>query len=135
MRKIVVYLLMGMLAVCILTGCEDSPVQKCIIANVGYSNQSDLDEAVQQEMVNLEEDIQASIAFIESPSGTEYGVKWYLDGEFIEGETKTTVQDKHDVLVYELNTENLKEGTLKLEVLYKDKVLYTKEVKLQNGEA
>ena len=45
------------------------------------------------------------------------------------------MQDKHDVLVYELNTENLKEGTLKLEVLYKDKVLYTKEVKLQNGEA
>lgn len=126
---------MGILAVCSLTGCKDSTVQKCIIANVCYSDQSDLDEDVQQGVVNLEEKIQASIAFIESPSGMEYGVKWYLDGEFIESETKTTVQDKHDVLVYELNTENLKEGTLKLEALYKDKVLYTKEVKLQNGEA
>lgn len=64
----------------------------------------------------------------------EYEVKWYLEDEIIYSETKAIVQDKHDILVYTLETDTLTEGTLKLEVVYKDKVIYTKEVKLQNGE-
>lgn len=132
--KNTIFLLMSLMTAVMLTGCEGSPVQKCVIDNVSYSEQSTMDEAVQKDSINLEEAIEASIEFIESPEGMEYEVKWYLEDEIIYSETKAIVQDKHDILVYTLETDTLTEGTLKLEVVYKDKVIFTKEVKLQNGE-
>jgi len=134
MRKTIIFLLMSLLATVMLTGCKGSPVQKCVIDNVSYSEQSTMDEALQKDSINLEEAIEASIEFIESPVGTEYEVKWYLEDEMIYSETKAIDQDKHDILVYTLEADTLTEGTLKLEVVYKDKVIFTKKVKLQNGE-
>jgi hypothetical protein len=61
----------------------------------------------------------------------EYTVKWYLDGTEVKSETKATVNDMQDIIVYELETEQAVEGTLKVEVIYKDTTLLTKELKIQ----
>lgn len=61
----------------------------------------------------------------------EYTVKWYVDGEEIKSETKAIQSDTQDILIYELEDEWVKVGSLKLEVIYKDTVLLLKEITIQ----
>ncbi|MDD5935257.1 MAG: hypothetical protein PUC65_06830 [Clostridiales bacterium] len=60
-----------------------------------------------------------------------YTVKWYLDGSEIKSETKATQKDTQDIVVFELEEEQVIEGSLKVEVIYKDTILLTKELTIQ----
>ena len=133
MKKAITLFVAIMMIATTLTGCggSDDTIQTIIVSNSGYTSQDELESVIQVETLAADEPIYASIYFVESPKGMEYTVKWYLDGTEIKSETKATVNDTQDVVVYELKTEKLTEGTLKLEVIYKDTVLLTKELKIQ----
>lgn len=133
MRKISIRLALALIIAVILTGCggNDDTIQGCIISNTSYTSQKELDLASQPDNLIAEEKVYASIHFIESPKGMKYTAKWYLDGTEIKIETKKTVNDVQDVVVYELDAEQALVGTLKLELIYKDTVLLTKELKIQ----
>lgn len=133
MRKISILLAVALLMIVILTRCDgdDDTIQSCIISNVSYTSQKELDLASQPENLFANQKVYTSIHFIETPKGMKYTVKWYLDGTEIKAETKKTVNDMQDVVVYELDAKQALAGTLKLEVIYKDTVLLTKELKIQ----
>lgn len=116
-----------------LVGCGDqnNTVQTCIIANDSYTTKTTIEEAVQPEILKTETAVYASIQFIESPKGMEYTVKWYLDDEEVKKETKATVNDKRDILIYTLDGEQAVAGEWKLEILYKETVLVSKVFKIQ----
>ena len=46
-------------------------------------------------------------------------------------ETKATANDAKDIIVYDLEAEKVSTGKLKLEVIYKDTVLLTKELEIK----
>jgi hypothetical protein len=133
MRKISIRLALVLTITVILTGCggNDDTIQGCIISNTSYTSQKELDLASQPDNLIAEEKVYASVHFIETPKGMEYTAKWYLDGTEIKTETKKTVNDRQDVVVYELDAKQALVGTLKLELIYKDTVLLTKELKIQ----
>ncbi len=133
MKKLIMLLAITVMAAVVLAGCgdKDDTIQSCIISNTSYSSQKDLDLASQPDNLTANEKVYASIHFIESPKGMEYTVKWYLNGTEIKTETKKTVNDMKDVVVYELDAKQALAGTLKVEVIYKDTVLLTKELKIQ----
>ena len=108
-----------------------STIQTCIISNSSYSLQEELESANQEDALIVNEPVYASVHFVESPKGMEYTVKWYLDGTEIKSETKATEKDMQDIVVYELEAEQAAAGSLKLEVIYKDTILLTKELIIQ----
>lgn len=115
------------IVVATLTGCNgnDNTVQTYIVSNTSYDSQDELESATQTDTLTVDEPIYTSIHFVESPKGMEYTVKWYLDGTEIKTETKATVNDTQDVVAYELDGEQAVEGTLKIEIIYKDTTLLT----------
>ncbi|HKM34246.1 MAG TPA: hypothetical protein VJY54_05845 [Lachnospiraceae bacterium] len=133
MKKGIVLLLILLSLVLLLSGCvgNDDTIQTYVIANESYLVQDDLEAADQPEFLNAGKTVYASIHFIESPQGMEYGVKWYLNDAEIKRETKATQKDLQDIIVYELEAENVVAGTLKLEVSYKDMVLLNKQISIQ----
>ncbi len=58
-------------------------------------------------------------------------MKWYLDGTEIKSETKATEGDLQDIVIYELEAGQVSGGTLKVEVIYKDTTLLSKEIEIQ----
>lgn len=133
MKKMITFLAAVVMLVAALTGCggNDDTVQTCIVSNMSYTTENDLESASQLDMPAVDKTIYASIHFIESPEGTEYTVKWYLDGTEIKSETKATEGDIQDIVIYELGAEQVSEGTLKVEVIYKDTTLLSKELEIQ----
>lgn len=133
MKKIVVLLSVVFMMSVTIAGCggNDDTIQTCIISNNSYISQSELESASEADTLTANEAVFASIHFIESPKGMEYTVKWYVDGEEIKSETKAIQSDTQDILIYELEDEWVKVGSLKLEVIYKDTVLLLKEITIQ----
>ncbi len=133
MRKVIMLLVVIVVMAVALAGCDgnDDTIQSCIISNTSYSSQEALESASQPDQLTANEPIYASIHFIETPKGMEYTVKWYLDGTEIESESKETINDVQDVVIYELDAKLVTAGTLKVEVIYEDTVLLTKELKIQ----
>ena len=133
MKKVTVLLITIMTMAVSLVGCgeNDDTIQTCIISNSSYSLQEELESANQEEALIVNEPVYASVHFVESPKGMEYTVKWYLDGTEIKSETKATEKDMQDIVMYELEAEQAVAGSLKLEVIYKDTILLTKELIIQ----
>ena len=133
MKKVTVLLITILMMAVSLVGCggNDDTIQTCIISNSSYSSQEELESANQEEALIVNEPVYASVHFVESPKGMEYTVKWYLDGTEIKSETKATEKDMQDIVVYELEAEQAVAGSLKLEVIYKDTILLTKELIIQ----
>lgn len=133
MKKVMVLLSMVLMMVIPLIGCggRDDTIETCIISNSSYSSQNELESANQEEILTVNEPIYASVHFVESPKGMEYTAKWYLDGTEIKSETKETVKDMQDIVIYELEAEQAVAGSLKFEVTYKDTILLTKELTVQ----
>ena len=133
MKKYLILIVTIIMIAAMFTGCgsNDDTIQACIISNTGYTSQSELESAVETATLTADQPIYASIHFVESPIGMEYSVKWYLNGTQIKSETKATVNDTQDIVVYELEAEQAVEGTLKVEIIYKDTTLLTKELKIQ----
>lgn len=132
MKKMISALLvLGMMLVC-LSGCfDDSPVQNFVVSGTSYAGQEEIDLADQQDKLKANESIFASVSLIESPKGMEYTVVWYIDGTKVQSETKATVNDRKDIVIYELEAEKVIPGMLKVEVAYKDTVLATKELTIE----
>lgn len=116
-----------------LAGCKgnSNTVQTCIISNTSYTSQNELESAAQADTLTATQPVYASIHFIESPKGMEYTVNWHLDGAEIKSETKAISKNLQDVVVYELEAEKVVKGSLKVDVIYKDTTLVTKELKIQ----
>lgn len=133
MKKYLTLFVMVIMMTTVFTGCggSDNTIQTCIISNTSYTSQSELEAATQADTLSADEPIYASVHFVESPKGMEYSVKWYLDGTEIKSETKSTVNDAQDIVVYELVAGQATAGTLKLEVFYKDTVLRTQEINIR----
>jgi hypothetical protein len=133
MKKVTVLLITILMMAVSLVGCggNDDTIQTCIISNSSYSLQEELESANQEDALIVNEPVYASVHFVESPKGMEYTVKWYLDGTEIKSETKATEKDIQDIVVYELEAEQAAAGSLKLEVIYKDTILLTKELIIQ----
>lgn len=132
MRKMIAFLAaLGVMLVC-LTGCFDNtPIENLIVSGESYTEQKELDLAAQPDGLKANENVFASVSLIESPKGMEYTVVWYIDGTQILSETTATVNDMRDIVVYELEAEKAKPGLLKVEVVYKDTVLVTKELTIK----
>ena len=133
MKKVMVLLITFLMMAVSLVGCggSDDTVQSCIISNSSYSSQDELESANQEDTLTANEPIYASVHYIESPKGMEYTVKWYIEGTEIKSETKATEKDMQDIVVYELEAEQAIAGSLKVEVIYKDTILLTKEIIIQ----
>lgn len=133
MKKVTVLLITILMMAVSLVGCggNDDTIQTCIISNSSYSLQEELESANQEDALIVNEPVYASVHFVESPKGMEYTVKWYLDGTEIKSETKATEKDMQDIVVYELEAEQAVAGSFKLEVIYKDTILLTKELIIQ----
>ena len=133
MKKVTVLLITILMMAVSLVGCGGNydTIQTCIISNSSYSLQEELESANQEDALIVNEPVYASVHFVESPKGMEYTVKWYLDGTEIKSETKATEKDMQDIVVYELEAEQAAAGSLKLEVIYKDTILLTKELIIQ----
>lgn len=133
MKKVTVLLITILMMAVSLVGCggNDDTIQTCIISNSSYSLQEELESANQEDALIVNEPVYASVHLVESPKGMEYTVKWYLDGTEIKSETKATEKDMQDIVVYELEAEQAAAGSLKLEVIYKDTILFTKELIIQ----
>ncbi len=116
-----------------LAGCggNSNTVQRCIISNDSFTTQDSLDAASQPENLTEKENVYASVYFIESPKGMEYTVKWYLDGNEIQSETKATINDMKDIIVFKLDAEKASAGTLKVKVMYDDTMLFSKEIAIK----
>lgn len=106
-----------------LVGCDSSPISNIIIANEQYSDEASLQEAKQPEALSKDSDVYASIYFIESPKGIKYTAVWSYNGEVIKTDEKGMTVNQHGIIVYPLEADKLKEGTLKLEIEYNDKIL------------
>lgn len=127
-------LLIGVLMITVmLTGCGENndTIQTCIVSNNIYSSQEELESVNQQDTLDANKPVYATIHFVESPKGMEYTVKWYLDDTEIQSETKKTQNDMQDIVVYELKAEKAAAGSLKIEILYKDTILLTKVLTIQ----
>jgi len=131
MRKMIALIVtLGVLLLC-LTGCDDSPIQDFVVSGTGYTTQEEIDKVVQSEMLSANEAVFATVSLIESPKGMEYTVNWYIDGSLILSETKATVNNQRDIVVYELVAENVTPGLLKVEIVYRDTVLATRELTVE----
>lgn len=134
MKKFVGLFLMATVCVSlalILTGCDSSPITDIVISNEQYTDQKAIDKATQPKILTKDKEVYASVNFIESPKGMKYTAKWLLNNEEIFTEEKEMVKDKTGVIVYTLETDKLEDGTLKIQIIYKNKVLEEKEVTIK----
>jgi hypothetical protein len=133
MKKIIAIFSVIFIMVVTLAGCSghDDTVQNCIVSNKSYTTQKDLEAATQLDTLKAGEPLFASVYFIESPKGMEYTVKWYIGGTEIKSETKATANATKDIVVYELEAGTAVAGNLKLQVMYMDTVLVTKELAIK----
>lgn len=132
-----VLLLSAMLTLFIatFTGCSSiaatNTVETCVISHEQYSKKSDLESAVQPDHFEANQNIYASVYFIESPLGMEYVARWTADGNEIKMEAKKMQSDRHGIIVFSLEAEYVKTGTILFEIVYGDDVLLTKEILVQ----
>lgn len=133
MKKIITLILALIMITASISGCGgyDNTIQNIVVSNTSYTAENDFKSAPQPETLSFGEPIFASIYFIESPKGMEYTVKWYIDENEVKSETKATVNAPKDIMVYELEEDKASAGNLKIEVMYKDTVLFTKEIKIE----
>lgn len=133
MKKVIILLIAILTMSILLVGCgeNDNTIQTCIISNSGYYTQEELESAQQEEILTENEPIYTSVHFVECPKGMEYTVKWYIDGSEIKSETKATEKDIQDIIVFELEETEAISGSLKVEVVYKETILVTKELTIQ----
>ena len=112
-----------------LAGCgESTPITGIVISNEQYTDQAAIDKATQPTELAKDKEVYASVNFIESPKGMRYTAKWLLNHEKIKIDEKEMATDKTGVIVFPLETDKLKEGTLKIQIIYKDNVLMEKEI-------
>jgi hypothetical protein len=115
-----------------LTACgKINTIDKYIVANEPYAQQSEIEKASQQDHLSVGKSVYASVYFIESPKGMKYTGKWFVDDIEMKSETQETITDKSGVIVYTLDADKVKKGTLKFEVVYRDDVLCSKELAVQ----
>lgn len=113
----------------ILAGCgESSPIAGSVISNEQYTDQSAIDKASKPTELTKDKDIYASVSFIESPKGMKYTAKWLINAKEIKTDEKKMATDKKGILVFPLEKDKLKGGSLKLQIIYKDNVLMEKEI-------
>ena len=112
-----------------LAGCgESSPIAGGVISNEQYTDQSAIDKAPKPTALTKDKDIYASVSFIESPKGMKYTAKWLINAKEIKTDEKKMTTDKRGILVFPLERDKLKGGSLKLQITYKDNVLMEKEI-------
>ena len=120
-------------ASCIFTlvGCDSSPISTIVISNEQFSDKASVEKAEQPPELSKEKAVYASIYFIESPKGMKYTANWYYDGKIIKTDEKGMPTNQHGVIVYELEADKIKVGTLKLEIKYKDNSLLQKVITIK----
>ena len=101
---------------------------KCVIAPDAYTSMDAIEKAQQPEALKAGEAVYASVYFIESPKGMQYTAQWFIDDAPVYTEKKAMETDVKGVIVYELPAECVTAGKLKVQVLYKDKPIFDREL-------
>lgn len=130
MKKVISFIVLVLMCSALFFGCSgsDDTVEAFVVSNQSYTTQKDVESAKSADALEAGKEVFASVHFIESPKGMEYTVKWSLDNNEIKSETKATANGPRDTVVYNLEADKAKAGTLKVEIIYKDSVLTTKEL-------
>lgn len=131
MKKLVLACMVLCLVAIVCAGCEDNPVMRLILSNEEFATQEAVENAEQPATVNADENVYASVDFIESLKGTRYTASWLLDGKLLTSTQKETKQDQTDVVVYTLAAADVKPGTLKIQITHQDELIFTKEVEVK----
>ena len=127
-------LLLAVIMILTLTGCGKSDtVSSYILSDVQYIEKVDLESATQPEQLTAEQDVYASVYFIESPKGMEYTAKWIIDGNEVKIDTQRMPTDKRGMIVFSLEGDKVTAGTLKFELSYDSDVLCSKELTVVEG--
>jgi hypothetical protein len=121
---IFIFIMVLVISAVSLTGCESSSVSRVVVGNSMISEIDILSKAEQPKSIENGKNVYANIYFIESPSGTEYTVRWIRDGAVVKEETKKMVTDKKGILNYLLEPEYAQRGGYILEVYHKGKKIY-----------
>ena len=111
-----------------LVACENNTVSNIVIANEQYTDKASLEKAEQPTELPKDTNVYASIYFVESPKGMKYTAIWSYDGEVIKSEEKEMTKNQYGVIVYALEADKVKAGTLKLEIKFKDYVATESEI-------
>lgn len=134
MKKLItvpLLLVLSLSMLLLLAGCEDDTVAKYILSNEPCTTADAIETATQPDSLVAGKPVYASISFIESPIGMKYAVEWLLGGHEVYAEEKEMVTDKRGVIVYELPGDKAAAGQLTLRVLYKDKLIFSKELSVK----
>ena len=128
--KAAILLTMIVLFVIVLTGCNghSDVVETCVLSTEQYVEKKALENAPQPESFVTGESIYASVHFIESPLGTEYTGKWYLNGAEIKSETQQMITDRKGIILFTLDANKVTPGTIRFQIMYADDVLFSKEL-------
>ena len=130
MKKILlIAIILCFVSVPLLSGCgESTPVESFVLSDQELGERDAIENAAQPAEFTTGKDIFACVSFIESPKGIQYAVRWMQDGQTIKTEDKEMAAGPRGVLVYTLEKEKLRAGTLTVQILYKDEVLAEKSV-------
>lgn len=139
MNKKLIGILIGLALVVVviivsMMGSGDyTPIVSGIIDNKAYDSYDDLDAATKPTTLSVNENVFASVHYIESPTGKKYDVKWTLNDQVVKEETLEVVTDKQGALSSELNSDKLAAGKLQFSMYYESKedALYTAEVTIE----
>jgi hypothetical protein len=112
-----------------LIGCGAyNTVENFIVSDRQYTEKSDLESAKQPEQLAAGKDVYASVYFIESPKGMEYTVKWFVNGDEVKTDIQKMPTDRKGMIVFSLEGDKVKAGTLKLEISYDGYILASREL-------
>ncbi len=125
MKKILlIAIILCLASVSLLSGCgESTPVESFVLSDQELGDREAIENAVQPAEYTAGKDIFACVSFIESPKGMKYTVHWLQDGQIIKTEDKEMITGPRGVIVYTLEKEKLRAGTLTAQILYKGEVL------------
>lgn len=112
-----------------LAACDGSnTVAGLIVSDRQYTQKNDLESAEQPEQLAARKDIYASVYFIESARGTEYTAKWYIGGNEVKTDTQKLLTDRKGMIVFSLERDKVRAGTLRFEIWYDNYNLASKEL-------
>lgn len=106
---------------------DNTVVQDLVISNEKCEDADSIDDMEEPDSYTAGKELYANIYFIESPKGTEYTLKWYRNDTEVYSSKLEMQEDRKGLLIFNIEGSIVTEGSWKIEVINRDKVVYTKE--------
>lgn len=109
----------------VINGTQNStPIMSGVISNKHFDSFAEMEAVETQESVLKDEDIIATIHYIESPNGTEYKIIWEQNDSEIYTDKLSIVGDTEGILEFKLDKGKAQSGELTAVIYYKEKPIY-----------